>query len=435
MRARLVGLLIGLFAASAGARYDGGLGTADQPYLISTAAHLQALGQAPQDWDKCFKLTADIDMTRLGPTAFGPIGTTANGPFTGVFDGNHRTIAHLHLANEFGGYLGLFGLVDAVEARILNVTLTDPNVVSEAGRYVGALVGLFANGTLTNCHVQGGRIRGLSIVGGLLGENMDGKIADCTTATTVQGSARVGGLAGANVFGDIFRCRATGTILGEVASWNIGGLLGENQDGRVTACRAGADVQGGDRVGGLIGENIGGWAECCWAEGAVSGITNVGGLVGCNTAGTTRDCYAAAVVTAVMCAGGLVGYNGPNCNCVVTHPSLVARCYAAGPVNGASAGGLIALNYRSKVEASFWDIQATGCAASDGGEGETIAQMQSPALYLAFGWDFVAESANGTKDIWYMPGPGGYPRLAWELPPVAPQPASGVHSRSDVRVR
>jgi len=421
MHARFFWLWLGLFVVPAAAHYDGGLGTAEKPYLIATAAQLQVLSQTPQDWDKCFKLTADIDLSRLGPAAFRSIGTTADGPFLGVFDGNHKTIANLHLSSEFGSYLGLFGLVDANEARIQNVTLRDPNVVSEVGRYVGALVGLFANGTLTGCHVQGGNVHGLGLVGGLLGENVDGTVADCTVAATVGGASRIGGLAGANLAGRITRCRATGTILGEVASWSVGGLLGENHEGTVTACRAGATVQGGDRVGGLIGENIGGWAECCGAEGTVSGTTHVGGLVGRNTAGTLTDCYALAAVTAVQYAGGLVGYNGPNCDCVVTIPSVVGRCYAAGPVRGANAGGLVARNYRSNVELSFWDTQATGCTASSGGEGKTTVQMQGLALYLATGWDFVAESANGAKDLWYLPGPGSYPRLTWELPPVSPQ--------------
>ena len=61
-----VWLAFGLFALSAQARYGGGLGTADQPYLISTAAQLNAIGSEPGDWDKCFKLMADMDLRDLG---------------------------------------------------------------------------------------------------------------------------------------------------------------------------------------------------------------------------------------------------------------------------------------------------------------------------------------------------------------------------------
>jgi len=184
----------------------------------------------------------------------------------------------------------------------------------------------------------------------------------------------------------------------------------------VTACWACSNVQGDDRVGGLIGENIFGLADRCRADGVVHGNRNVGGLIGQNTAAKTTDCYAVSAVTAVKLAGGLVGANQSNSiNCDQVYPSRIARCYAAGPVKSADAGGLVAVNFRSNIETSFWDIQATGCTTSGGGEGKTASQMYSLATYTNAGWDFVGESKNGTKDLWYLPGPANYPRLAWEL--------------------
>ena len=407
-------LFAGLLVFPAQARYGGGAGTAAQPYLISTASQLNAIGSAPSDWDKCFKLTANIDMRDVGPTQFKKVGTPQDGPFTGVFDGNYKTISNFRLSSEAGSYLGLFGIVDAAEARIVNVTLLDPNVADDGARYVAALVGLLSSGTVANCHVRGGSITGMGLVGGLVGENMDGTMTGCTVVATVHGVSRVGGLLGQSLFGDVTQCQAVGEVLGETSSWTIGGLIGESQSGTVTACRAGSNVQGGDRVGGLIGDNIGGLADRCYAEGTVRGTSNVGGLIGQNTAGTATDCYAVAAVTAVKYAGGLVGYNGPNCNCTVVHPSLIARCYAAGPVKSANAGGLVAVNLRSNVEASFWDLKATGCTTSDGGVGKTAAQMSGLITYTSAGWDFVGEKTNGTKDFWCLPSRTSYPRLAWE---------------------
>jgi len=48
--------------ASCPAKYDGGSGTAEDPYQIATAADLIALGETPQDYDKHFILTDDIDL-------------------------------------------------------------------------------------------------------------------------------------------------------------------------------------------------------------------------------------------------------------------------------------------------------------------------------------------------------------------------------------
>jgi hypothetical protein len=64
-----------LFAASAHAKYGGGSGTAQDPYQIATAADLILLGDSPEDYDKHFVLTADID---LDPNLPG-VGTTGRG--------------------------------------------------------------------------------------------------------------------------------------------------------------------------------------------------------------------------------------------------------------------------------------------------------------------------------------------------------------------
>jgi len=53
--------------STAPAKYSGGSGTAADPYRIATAADLIALGETPEDYNKHFILTADID---LDPTCF-----------------------------------------------------------------------------------------------------------------------------------------------------------------------------------------------------------------------------------------------------------------------------------------------------------------------------------------------------------------------------
>ena len=84
------------------AKYAGGTGEPNDPYKIATAEDLILLGESPEDYDKHFVLTADIDLdpnlpgSRIFDTAvIAPDmdlddalsffhGTT----FTGVFDGN-----------------------------------------------------------------------------------------------------------------------------------------------------------------------------------------------------------------------------------------------------------------------------------------------------------------------------------------------------------
>ncbi len=337
-RACCLWVIIGLLALPAQARYGGGLGTAGQPYLISTAAQLNAIGAEPGDWDKCFKLTANIDLRDLGTTPFRRIGTLHGGSFVGVFDGNYKTISNLRLYSEDESYLAMFGIVDGAGARIVNVTLLDPNVAGDYGRYVAALVGLITDGTIANCHVRGGTVRGTSLVGGLIaGRARGAAVTDCTAAGTVRGSSRVGGLIGGNLLGDVTRCQAAAAVWGDASSWSVGGLIGENESGTVTACRACSTVEGNDSVGGLIGKNITAAVSGCGAEGMVQASTNAGGLIGQHAGGKITDCYAGAGVIGTTAAGGLVGYLGPSCGCVEYIPGLVARSYAAGPVTGVGA--------------------------------------------------------------------------------------------------
>ena len=61
---RIIALLIAvcLVGIPTYAKYGGGSGTADDPYLIATAEDLIALGDDPNDYNKHFIMTDDIDL-------------------------------------------------------------------------------------------------------------------------------------------------------------------------------------------------------------------------------------------------------------------------------------------------------------------------------------------------------------------------------------
>ena len=68
-------LVIVLVCHSAVMGYSGGSGVAADPYLISTAADLVSLSSTSGDWDKHFRLEADLDMAAVA--GFTPIGNSA----------------------------------------------------------------------------------------------------------------------------------------------------------------------------------------------------------------------------------------------------------------------------------------------------------------------------------------------------------------------
>jgi hypothetical protein len=55
------------------AKYGGGTGEPNDPYLIYTAEQMNAIGADPNDWDEHFKLMADIDLNGyVGPGPWSP---------------------------------------------------------------------------------------------------------------------------------------------------------------------------------------------------------------------------------------------------------------------------------------------------------------------------------------------------------------------------
>jgi len=336
-------------------KYEGGTGEPNDPYLIDTAEQLNTIGAEPNDWDKHFKLMADIDLSGYSyeRAVIAPDTNDVNGgfqgtAFNGVFDGNGHTISHLTIEGD--SYLGLFGRLE-----------------------------------------YGGAISNLGL------ETVD-----------VNGTGNdVGCLAGRNS-GRITSCYSTGTASGDW-SWSIGGLVGDN-DGMISNCHSTGAVSGQNHIGGLVGFNYDGMITSSYSTGSVKGLfrtsvnDNAGGLVGENYWGTISNCYSNSSVSGNLSAGGLVGVNG----------GTISNCYSTGAVSSQShVGGLVGWG---SVTSSFWDIEASGQSSSDGGIGKTTSEMQIASTFLEAGWDFVDEIENGTEDVWSICEGTNYPRFVWQIP-------------------
>jgi hypothetical protein len=387
----------------------GGAGTLDDPIRIGNASDLLLLGETPSDYDKCFILTADID---LDPNVTGvPAFTTAliapdtsdslgfqGTTFTGDFDGNNHKILNLTIntAGLDNEYLGLFGFI-GWDGEVKNLGVEGVSVTGgDNSRYIGGLCGI-NDGSILDCYVTGGVTGGdySEIIGGLCGYNRYGTILKCYVAGSATGgnySEMLGGLCGENRYGTILKCYVAGSVTGGNYSRHLGGLCGYN-DGRISNCYAKGSVTGKDNsryLGGLCG-----WNEYiisnCYSTGDVSGNDVIGGLVGHNfyyhrgARGTITNCYSTGKVSQAITRGGLVGLN------------------------------------TGFEHYSFWDIETSDCVRNDGGTGLTTAQMQSPNTYLNAGWDFVEESANGDEDIWQI-FDGDYPCFSWQIGNDTPVP-------------
>ncbi len=155
---------LGICGTSFG-KYGGGSGTSKDPYLISTAEQLNAIGANSSDWAKCFKLMADIDLSAYKGTKFNRIGTHfVLNPFIGVLDGNSHTISNFTYDSKYTDMAGLVGCLGK-GGLVKNLGLVGVHVTG--GRFVGGLVGFSLYGTVIKCY-SSGSVTGNKDVGGLV---------------------------------------------------------------------------------------------------------------------------------------------------------------------------------------------------------------------------------------------------------------------------
>ncbi len=178
------------------------------------------------------------------------------------------------------------------------------------------------------------RVRGVSYIGSVVGSINEGTIQDCFARDIfVSGRNVVGGLAG-SVSAYVKRCCSTGLVYGEESQ--IGGLLGR------------ADFLSYSAI------------SQCFSVSWTFGRNYVGGLIGNNYAITT-ECYSAGLVYGKTFVGGLVGGGDP-----------------------------------SKIQNSFFDIEATKQTNSVGGAPLDTEQMLVSDVFQSAGWDYTSVWAQSS---------------------------------------
>ena len=253
--------------------YTGGSGTPEQPYQITTKADLLTLAATAEDYNKCFILTADINMEdQVFFTTSAIIGAA---DFTGTFDGNSHKITHFTIDGGSNDHLGLFGSVGS-SGSVKNLGLEDCTVsASSDSQCVGGLVG-YNRGIIINC-CSTGSVGGSYYVGGLVGNNF-GTVTSCCSKGSISSTCNAGGLVGEN-YGSINNCYATGSV----SSPSGGGLVGDNEGGSISNCYSTGTVSGQERVGGLVGVYSGSVYNSFW-DIQTSGQTTSSGGEGKTTA-------------------------------------------------------------------------------------------------------------------------------------------------------
>ena len=437
--------IVGLFTTPVHAMT--GSGTAEDPYVIYNVTDLQNVSNNLTAYYVLGNnINASVTSTWNDGRGFKPIGLWVNWgavvppspyvgsggvywkqtPFTGHFDGKGYTVSNLFMhwtryeapTATFPDYfeVGLFSMVSD-GGVVQNVNLSGMTV--EGWKDVGGLVGYAYSkaGTvlISNCSSSGAVESESTSVGGLVGitsgyASSTMLFVGCSSSATVTGNTNAaGGLVGDSYTVDFISCYATGPV--SAVSFYAGGLVGFSYLGTVNGCYATGDVSSLDfGAGGLIGRLQGSTISECYATGDVSvannyvgglvgytvGVSTIsksyatgdasggswgsGGLVGVDSGGTSiTDCYARGAASGGNAVGGLLGDQGGS----------VTNCYSTGLVvgTGGEVGGLIGNGYGVTTN-SFWDIQTSGWATSNGGTGKTTAQMKTKSTFTNAGWDF-----------------------------------------------
>ncbi len=398
----ILGLLLsfGLLAGVCFGKYSGGTGEPNDPYLIATPNDLNSIGLDPCDWDKHFKMIADINVVNIADDSFNIIGSYSD-RFTGVFEGNGKSIFNFSYTTTGSNYIGLFGYL-GTNGEIKNLGLVGVNINVSTGERAGGLVAENNGGTISTCYVQG-NVSGDDYVGGLVGMimNWNGTIEDCYSTGSVSGNGWIGGLIGSGG-GTIINCHSTAIVNG---GYTVGGLMGLGGHADISNCYSTGTVSGTNNVGGLIGVLVEGILSNCYAIGNVTGTSNrIGGLVGGDW-GSVSNCYATGSVTGNDEVGGLVGATD----------RIVHNSYSKGSVTGVSnVGAFMGAMYWGNQGRCFWNSDVNPSLSGIGNTtdpnviGLPTEQMQMRDTYNDVGWDMI--------NIWDIGENQTYPFLRTHLP-------------------
>lgn len=372
--------------------------------LVSSATDFGSLLGNPRNAAGFFALASNITSVGALPA---PLGVTV--PFSGMLEGLGHTVSGASVTTS-SQYAGLF-------ARTQNATISNLNLTNVSIRgtytgtdvsYVGGLVGLATNTTITGVNISGvvtnvSTAASRAATGGLVGTLSSGTVVQSASTANVTGgngvSSSTGGLIGLNT-GTVSQSFSTGAVAAgnaSTATTDGGGLIGTNfgqvnqsyATGNVTGGTASGDVSSsGSYTGGLIGYS-----------GPASNIGQV------YATGTVQG---GAGPSSFSLAGGLIGYN----------QSTLNQTYATGRVasgGGANVftGGLLGYN-TGTTQASFYDRTSTGQAAAAGNTanlagttGLTTAEFQNATTFVPLatgqGFDF--------QTIFNPPSTGVYPTL------------------------
>lgn len=256
--------------------FSGGNGSKNTPFLVTKASQLPKLVKYPKAY---YKQTKNIDFNYGGINGL----FSEDSQFSGVYDGNSKTISNMIASSPLFKYIGAKGTVK-------NLNFYNCSVVGEDA----AILVFTNNGKISGCKFTKCAISasGNDGWGGTLAVKNFGSITNCSTNGAVNSSGednQIGGLVGGNYStGKIINCTSTVNLHDEGCYFSneyIGGIVGVNNGVITNSEASGTLTANGNHddahIGGVTGYNSGTVTSSYYTGSTVCSLVgkNVGVLV------------------------------------------------------------------------------------------------------------------------------------------------------------
>ncbi len=261
-------------------KFNGGNGSASDPYLIATPGDLM---QIKADPSASYRLVADIDC--------GGVTLPTVDEFTGTLDGDGRTISNVSIYSS--GKAALFN--DCSQATIKNLNFYNYNLHLSGSSEAAAIAYMSLGSTFDNVH-----IRRLNVDGDSFSDSFSPITARAWTGTSIS------------------ECEVSGAQINLPAANGVSGIVGNMRTGStVSACAFSGSITAANNVGGIVvstttGDEI---IDNCHVDADLKAEHTIGGIVAFLDRSKVKHCYVEGTLEATtpskwnkaLSVGGIAG--------------------------------------------------------------------------------------------------------------------------------
>ena len=318
-----------------------GSGTEFDPYIIFDAKTLQQVMEYSEAYTGSGQVyfTLQSDITLDGETWSG-LGS-AESPFTGVFNGNGKTISGLNFNSTSSSAIAIFNYTSG--ATIKNLNLSGVSITTSSQVPVGALVGQATNTIFEDITVSQASISSAGTAGALVGSMSGGEAHNVSiSSSNITSQTAAGGVAGTMSGAELSQITSIGSSFTS-SSGDAGAIVGSATGGSIRVSSASNATLSAANAGGIVGSGSGVQITSVQASALTSqNSTYFGMIAGSISNGsilTGANISLTNTISASQAAGAVVG-RGEASTITLTNVNSYWTA-SSGTISAINVGGLI----------------------------------------------------------------------------------------------